>query len=225
MRSRLSPCWSKCRRAGLVGALLLVMGAGPAREATPTDQLRATADQVLRILKDPELRNERRTPDRRATIRDIAHALFDFEETAKRALGPHWRARTPAERKAFVQLFTALLERVYIGRIEGYRGETITYVDESTDDGRALVKTRIVTQQGAEVPIGYRMHRKGDRWLVYDVLIEGVSLVANYRTQFNRIIRTSSYEELVGRIKTKVSSLEERATEQAAPLRGRAQDS
>jgi phospholipid transport system substrate-binding protein len=212
------------RWAVLVGALLLLVGAGPASEAAPTDQLRAHVDRVLRILKNPELRNERRTPDRRTAIRAIAHALFDFEETAKRALGPHWRARTPAERKVFVQLFTDLLERVYIGRIERYRGQMITYVDESTDEGRALVKTRIVTQQGAEVPIDYRMHRKGDRWLVYDVLIEGVSLVANYRTQFNRIIRTSSYEKLVGRIKTTVSSAEERATEQTTPLRGRAQD-
>ena len=152
---------------------------------------------MVKILDDPELKKDTRAKERQAAVRRIAEEIFDFTETAKRSLGRHWLSRTPAERKEFVDLFANLLERSYLSKIELYSGERITYLGDAVDGEQALVRTKIVTRQGSEVPVDYKMFQQGDRWLVYDVIIEGVSLIANYRTQFNKIIQTSSYEELV----------------------------
>jgi phospholipid transport system substrate-binding protein len=157
------------------------------------------------ILHDPAFQGETKTRERCAAIRQVAASLFDFGEMARRALGRHWRARTPAERAEFTELFADLLERAYIARIEEYRGEPIRYRQGKIEGDRVTVHTMILTKGGAEVPVDYRMHREGDRWLVYDVLIEGISLVANYRTQFNRIIQTSSWDELVERMRAKTA--------------------
>ena len=179
-------------------ALVLALAAGPAW-ASPTDQLRQYTDHVLRVLDDPALKDA----DRRAAVRKIAVEIFDVAEAAKRALARHWQARTPAEREEFVQLFADLLERTYIARIDDYGGQRLRYVGEAVDGDLATVRARIVTRKGAEVPVESRMVRRADRWLVYDVLIENVSLIANYRAQFDRIVRTSSYEELVRRLKSR----------------------
>jgi phospholipid transport system substrate-binding protein len=167
--------------------------------AGPTEQLREYTDQVIKVLDDPALARG----DRRAAIRKIAHEAFDVNETARRVLARHWQARTPAERDEFTQLFADLLERTYIARLDEYGGERIRYVGESIDGELATVRARIVTRAGVEVPVESRMVRRGERWLIYDVLIENVSLVANYRSQFDRIVRSSSYEELVRRLKQK----------------------
>jgi phospholipid transport system substrate-binding protein len=190
---------------GLAVGAALVMSLAGGRPAAggPTDDLRAHVDRVIKALEDPELKKESRTAERRAAIRKIAAGIFDAEESAKRALGPHWAARTPAEREEFVRLFTDLLERSYVSKIELYQGEKIVYGPESVEGGQATVRTRIVTKQGTEIPVTYRLHRRDGRWLVYDVAIEGVSLVANYRTQFNKIIQSSSYEELVKRLRAR----------------------
>jgi phospholipid transport system substrate-binding protein len=180
-----------------VAALVLLI-ASPVW-AGPTDQLREYTDQVVKVLDDPALARQ----DRRAAIRKIAHDAFDVTETAKRVLARHWQARTPAEREEFTQLFADLLEGTYIARLDEYGGERIRYVGESVDGELATVRARIVTKAGAEVPVESRVVRRGERWLIYDVLIENVSLIANYRSQFDRIIRTSSYEELVRRLKHK----------------------
>jgi phospholipid transport system substrate-binding protein len=186
----------------VVGAALLA--AGTASAGPPTEQLRGAIDRVLKTVEDPTLKAENKTTDRRQAVRKIANEIFDWGETAKRSLGRHWQARTEPEREEFVRLFGDLLERAYISKIELYGGEKITYTGESIDDGFAVVKTKIVTpKQGTEVPVDYRLLRKGERWLVYDVVIEGISLVSNYRTQFNKIIQSSSYQELVKKMKTK----------------------
>jgi phospholipid transport system substrate-binding protein len=185
-----------------LGLLLSVVMVLPAAAGAPSDQLKAQIDRVLKTLDNPELKKEGRARDRRA-VRQIANDIFDFGETARRSLGRHWQPRTPAEREEFVQLFADLLERSYISRVELYGGEKIQYLGDSTEGDQAKVQTKLVTKGGSEIPIEYRMHRKGERWLVYDVIIEGVSLVANYRTQFNKIIQTSSYQELVRKMKTK----------------------
>ena len=177
---------------------LLLLAATPA-SAGPTDQLREYTDQVVKVLDDPSMARQ----DRRAAVRKIAHEAFDISETAQRVLARHWQARTPAEREEFTQLFADLLERTYIARMDEYGGERIRYLSESIDGSFASVKARIVTRTGTEVPVESRMNLHGDRWLIYDILIENVSLVGNYRSQFDRIIRTSSYEELVRRLKTK----------------------
>jgi phospholipid transport system substrate-binding protein len=174
----------------------------------PTDQLKAQIDRVLKTLEDPELKKEGRVKDRRAAVRKIANDIFDFSETARRSLGRHWQGRTQSERDEFVQLFTDLLERSYISKIETYGGEKIQYNGDTVEGEQAKVQTKLVTKgSGGEIPIEYRMHKVGDRWLVYDVVIEGVSLVANYRTQFNKIIQTSSFEELMNKMKNKQHEL------------------
>jgi phospholipid transport system substrate-binding protein len=149
----------------------------------------------------------RSAKDRRAAVRKIANDIFDFSETARRSLGRHWQGRTPAERDEFVQLFSDLLERSYISKIETYGGEKILYNSDSVEGDQAKVQTKLVAKGGSEIPIEYRMHKAGDRWLVYDVVIEGVSLVANYRTQFNKIIQTSSFKELMNKMKNKQQEL------------------
>ena len=183
--------------------------AGPAASAAgpPTDQLRSHIERVLRILDDPALRDPGKAIERRAAVRRVANEIFDFPETARRSLGPHWRARTAAERQEFVGLLGDLLERSYVSRIELYGGERIQYVGDVVDGEQARVQSKLVTRAGTDVPIEYRMLRRGERWRVYDVVIEGVSLVASYRTQFNRIIRSSSYEELVRKMKSRQDEL------------------
>jgi phospholipid transport system substrate-binding protein len=202
----------RSRRPFVVLALVLAL-AGTlltgrwAVAGVPTDQLRAQIDRVIKTLEDPELKKEGRAKDRRAAVRKIANDIFDFSETARRSLGRHWQGRTPAERDEFVQLFSDLLERSYIGKIETYGGEKIQYNGDTTEGDQAKVQTKLVTKGGGEIPIEYRMHKAGDRWLVYDVVIEGVSLVANYRTQFNKIIQTSSFKELMNKMKNKQQEL------------------
>lgn len=175
----------------------------PARAGAPLDQLHAQIDRVLRVLEDPEMKKDNHVRDRRAAVRKVADDIFDFQETARRSLARHWHPRTAAEQAEFVRLFADLLERSYISKIELYGGEKIIYVNDSLEGDAAMVRTKIITKNGTDVPVEYRMLRRGDRWLVYDVVIEGVSLVANYRSQFNKIIQTSSYAELVRKMKVK----------------------
>jgi phospholipid transport system substrate-binding protein len=184
---------------GIVAFAALLLLAGAPASAGPTDQLREYTDQVIKVLDDPALARG----DRRAAVRKIAHEAFDVTETARRVLARHWQARTPAEREEFTQLFADLLERTYIARLDEYGGERIRYVGESVDGELATVRARIATRTGIEVPVESRMVHRGERWLIYDVLIENVSLVGNYRSQFDRIVRSSSYEELVRRLKQK----------------------
>ena len=190
-----------------LGCVLSLVVVPPAAAGVPSDQLKAQIDRVLRTLEDPDLKREGRARDRRVAVRRIANEIFDFGETARRSLGRHWQPRTPAERDEFVQLFSDLLERSYISRVELYGGEKIQFLGDTVEGDQARVMTKLLTKSGSEIPIEYRMHRRGDRWLVYDVVIEGVSLIANYRTQFNKIIQTSSYQELVRKMRTKQEEL------------------
>lgn len=175
----------------------------PLHAGEPTDQVKQTTDSVLDILKNKELKRPEKTKDRRAAIRKIIDERFDFEEMTKRSLALHWRERSPEEKREFVTLYSDLLERNYIRKIEKYEDEKIQYAGETINDRYASVKTRIITKKNVEIPIEYRLLKRDTKWEVYDVVIEGVSLVNNYRTQFNNIIRTSSYEELLKRMKTK----------------------
>ena len=193
------------RRAALTAlALALALAAAPrAWAGEPAEQLSARIDQVLRILEDPALKPAERAEERRAAIRRVAHDIFDFEELARRSLGRHWQARTPEERDEFVRLLGHLLERAYLGKLELYNGERIVLLGDSVDGDLATVRTRVVTRQGTEIPVDYRMLRRGDGWRAYDVTIEGVSLVANYRSQFDKIIRRASFQQLVKQVREK----------------------
>jgi phospholipid transport system substrate-binding protein len=179
-----------------VGLMTLAVTA-PAWAGAPTEQVRQYTDHVQKILEDPALRSA----DKRAAVRKVAIEIFDVNETAKRALGPHWQARTASERNEFVQLFADLLERTYISKIDLYRGERLRYTAEAIDGEFATVRAKVVTNKGAEVPVEARMLKRGDQWLIYDIAIENVSLISNYRTQFDRIIRTASFGELVRKLK------------------------
>ena len=186
---------------------MTVLLAVPAAAVTPTETLKSYGDVVLKILEDPSLRAPERKQERRAAVRKVAEEVFDVSETAKRALGQHWQQRTPAEREEFTQLFADLLESTYIARIDEYGGERIRYTAEKIDGDTAIVQSRVLTKSGAEAPVEARMLRRGDKWYIYDVIIEGVSLINNYRTQFDRIIRTASYGELVKRLKDRKGTI------------------
>jgi len=187
----------------LLGALFMLLVASSASAGPATDQLRVGTDRVLKTLADPALQGPDRVAERQKALREITDPMFDWAEMARRALGRHWQTRTDAERQEFVPLFRNLLARTYATRIERYDGEQITYTGESIEGDQATVRTKIMDRTNRELPIDYRMVRGPDgRWLIYDVLIEGVSLVANYRPQFDQIIRTASYERLVEKLKS-----------------------
>jgi len=170
----------------------------------PTDQLREGVDRVVKILRDPELKGDKQIDQRRAAIAVVAGELFDFGEMARRSLAQHWDKRTPAEQKEFVRLFTALMQRSYVSKVDQQDAAgRMTYRGETMDAGHAVVQTTVSLSNGSEMPLDYRMHKPRDRWQVYDLSLDGISLVANYRAQFNKIIRTSSYETLVARLKSK----------------------
>ena len=170
----------------------------------PTDQVKQTVDAVIQILNNKELKKPSKVEERRAKIRETVEKRFDFEEMAKRSLALHWKDRTPQEKKEFTSLFSDLLEDTYIRKIERYEDEKVVYTDEKIDGPYATVRTRIVTTKEIEIPVDYKIFKQGQKWEVYDIIVEGVSLVNNYRTQFNQIIRSGSYEELVNKLKKKV---------------------
>ena len=189
---------------GIVVALVVMVAEREAWAGAPTEQLRTQIDRAIKVLEDPEMAKESRMVERRTAVRRIANEIFDFTETTRRSLGTHWQVRTPQERDEVTRLFADLLERSYIGRIETYSGERIQFLGDTIDGDQTTVRSRLITKQGMEIPVDYRMHRaSGDRWLTYDVAIEGVSLVANYRAQFNKIIQTSGYTSLVKKLAAK----------------------
>jgi phospholipid transport system substrate-binding protein len=184
----------------LTFAVVLAVAA-PALAGPPTDQLKQRVDEVVRVLDDPNLKDK--VGQRRAAVRKISEEIFDYPNTARRALGQHWNARSPEEQREFVGLFADLLDRAYFSKIDRYQGEKVRYGAETVNGNEAVVKTTIVTHAGSEIPVDYRMHRAGGGWLVYDVVIEGVSLVSNYRTQFNKIVQTESYQSLIQKLRAK----------------------
>jgi phospholipid transport system substrate-binding protein len=190
-------------RATTVFTALLLLAAVPANAGVPTEQLKGSIEQIIKILEDPATKGEQEIEKRRAALRQVAENIFDFEEAARRSLGRHWQSLSEQDRQEFTRLFSDLLERSYVSRIEQYSGERIAYRGDSAQGDTATVKTTFTTKSGTDVPVDYRMLKKGDRWLVYDVSVEGLSLISNYRGQFNKIIETSSFQDLVTRMKAK----------------------
>jgi phospholipid transport system substrate-binding protein len=185
------------------------MAPAPSRAGEPTDQVRGAIDRVLEILKKKDLQGKERRAERRTLLREEISKAFDFNEMAKRSLGPAWRQRTPEERKEYVAIFRQVLENSYLGKIEAYQGEKIRYVKDSVEDGRiATVETLIVTGKGQEIPLNYRMMKEKSDWRVYDVIIEEISLVNNYRSQFGGILQRSSFQDLLARLREMVKSSE-----------------
>jgi phospholipid transport system substrate-binding protein len=174
-----------------------------AAAGVPTEQIKATVDKALVVLKDPRFKPAAKLPERRDQLRQILYGRFDFTEMSRRALGANWRRRTPQEQEEFVRLFTEVLERAYAGIIESYTDEKIVYTNERIDGSFADVGSKIFTSKGEEYSINYKAHLVSNEWKVYDVVAENISLVNNYRSQFTRVIAHESYEELIRRLKTK----------------------
>jgi phospholipid transport system substrate-binding protein len=187
----------------VLGVTLALLPVWPALAGPVSDQFKADLMRVLKTVEESEGKPE---AARRAAIRAVAEPVFDWREMSARALALHWQVRTEEERTEFVHLFTYLIERAYISKVERYSGEPVNLVGERIEGSLAVVQTRFITPKGQEVPMDYRLLSKDGRWRVYDVIIEGVSLIANYRTQFDRVIRTSSYAALVERLKNPTPS-------------------
>lgn len=209
-------------RACVFGALMLLcpLSLVPGAWAgAPTDQLRDGVDRVFKILRDPEMAGDTNATQRRTAIVAAAGAIFDFREMAKRSLGQHWTARTPAERSQFVALFTDLMQRSYISKVDQHGSAKMVFRGEAVDGDYAVVRTTIPLSNGSEMPLEYRMHSADARWQVYDLSIDGISLISNYRAQFNKVIRIGSYETLVAKL---TSHQMEFSAPAAAPSKGRA---
>src|SRR5262245_32300118 len=172
---------------------------------SPTDQIKSTVDQVIQILTNPQLQGEEKKQERRKKLREAIFVRFDFQEMARRSLGAHWQRRTPEQQAEFIRVFSDLLEQTYVDKIESYNNEKFIYTNERVDGPYAEVGSKMRNSKGEEFSINYKLHRAGEDWRVYDLVVENVSLVNNYRSQFNRILTSSTYDELISKIKAKHS--------------------
>jgi len=170
---------------------------------SPTEQVRATVDQVLTIVRNPNPKSKAQMDALRAQLIEIIYPRFDFVEMAKRSLGRHWAGRTPEEQREFVKVFAALMGRAYADNIESYTSQNVLYTRESEDQNYAQVDTKIVTEDRLPLSINYKLHSVDKEWKVYDLVIEDISVVNNYRSQFNRVIARSSFADLVRTMKEK----------------------
>ena len=192
-----------------LAAWIMVAGAVAAPAMGPRETVESTVGRVVTLLQDGDtdtVKTEstaRQAADRRTEIRRLARELFDFEEVTRRTLSRHWAARSADERAEFVALFTDLLERSYVTRVEAYAGENIAYFGEAVDASYATVRSKILTDRRSEIALDYRLHLRDGRWRVYDLQIDGVSFVSTYRSQFDRIIQAESYSALLERMRKK----------------------
>jgi phospholipid transport system substrate-binding protein len=189
---------------GVALVLLALWGAAHVSADSVTDRLRPEIERVIQILEDPTLKSDGRATERRQAVRDITGGMFDWAEMARRTLGRHWDARSEAERAEFAGLFRQLVERAFMSKIEQYGGEKIVYAGEQVEGDQATVRTRVQSRSG-ETGVDFRLIAQGDRWLIYDVVVDGVSLIANYRAQFDGFLMRSSYPDLVRRMRDRVS--------------------
>jgi phospholipid transport system substrate-binding protein len=192
--------------------LLLIPLTGLAEVAsTPTEQVKETVDAVIALLKDKSLDRD----TRRNKIRALIDDSFDFQLMSQRALSTNWKKATPDQQQRFVDLFSRLLEWTYIGRIEAYTDEKVRYVDEKHKKGRAQVDTLILSGS-TEIPVNYRVHKVGERWRVYDVVIEEVSLIRNYRSSYREIVKQQGIDGLLAQMENKLKDLKAKADAAAA---------
>ena len=173
----------------------------PAEAGAPLDRVQSAVAAVIEIVTRPDLRGPTHLVARRAMLREVADDLFDFPEMARSSLGYHWATPSERERAEFLVLFTDLLERSYVTTIENYAGEQIVYVSETIEADYATVRSKILTTRGAEISVDYRLRRSAAGWSAFDVVLENVSLAANYREQINRVLRTTSFATLLSRMR------------------------
>ena len=185
-----------------LGMLLLV-----APESTfagvASDQLKQSVEKIQTILADPSLKGEANSATRRQKLKEAVNERFAFDEMAKRSLGAQWQKRSASEQQEFVRLFTDLLEGAYLSKVEEYSGEKIQFVNERQDKDFAEVNTKLINRKGEDFALDYRLVNLNGDWKVTDVVIENISLVNNYRSQFNRVLSKSSFEDLLQAMKQK----------------------
>jgi phospholipid transport system substrate-binding protein len=194
--------WS---RAGAGAAVLLALAwsAAPALAGgAATEAIKGTINEVIRILSDPNMKKPERAQERRKLLEKVVGDRFSYDEMAKRTLAAQWQKLNEKERTEFVDLFKRLLTNSYADKVEGYSGEQVQYINERLEGDYAEVRTKAVSGK-AEIPLDYRMLNRNGDWRVYDVVVDGVSLVSNYRGQFAKIIRTSGYDDLIKQLRDK----------------------
>jgi phospholipid transport system substrate-binding protein len=197
--------WSWGGLASGIACLLLLLGGvavQPAAAGGATEAMKSTIDEVLKIIQDKELKQPERTQERRQRLEQVIGDRFDYSEMSKRSLGAPWNTLSDKDKQEFVVLFKTLLTNSYAEKIETYSGEGVQYINERTEKDYAEVRTKVLTGK-TEIPLDYRLLNKGNDWWVYDVVVDGVSLVNNYRGQFSKILRSSTYADLVDQLRKK----------------------
>jgi len=193
--------------AGIMGICLSFgFGFPQAFAGPPTDSMKGTIDEVLRIIRDKELKQAAKAEERRSLLEKVVAERFDYQEMSRRALGAPWNQLSDKEKQEFVSLFQTLLTNSYAEKVESYSGEGVQYLNERTEKDYAEVRTKILSGK-TEIPLDYRLINHGADWRVYDVVVDGVSLVNNYRGQFTKILRASSYPDLVDQLRKKSDKL------------------
>ncbi|MFC1579528.1 phospholipid-binding protein MlaC [Thermodesulfobacteriota bacterium] len=186
-------------------SLFLLSNTSLLRAGGPEEKIKHTTHYILSVVNDPDLKHSDKTGDRKGLIRKAVDERFDWEEISRRSLGKHWKELTDNEKQEFVFLFSRLLERTYLEKLENFSGEKVYYEKEVIEGVYGSVEMKIMTSKGVPIQVKYNLRKKEDDWLVYDVYIGGVSLVNNYRNQFNNILRNSSYKTLAEKLKDKVA--------------------
>jgi phospholipid transport system substrate-binding protein len=187
----------------LLTAVALLFGPRSAAAGEPTEEIRSAINRGVEILSMARLDSQSGKAETINRLRTAVYPLFDFEEMAKRSLGPHWRQLDARRQKEFVAVFTELLEKTYANHIDLYDGQKVVYTGEVVDRDYADVRTKLIGKKGDNYSIDYKLSRVDGRWKIYDVVAEGISLVNNYRSQFNRVIARSSFDELMRKMKDK----------------------
>ena len=207
----------KARLLAVIAWLLLLFAIGVSEGAAmgqgrshgyaqnPTAQIKETVDRMISVLSDPSLKGDGKKNLRHQLAREAILPRFDFNEMAKRSLGSHWRRLTPEEQQKFVSVFSQFLEKIYITRIDAFNREKFVYTGEHVDQDYARVDSKVRTPTGKEFSIRYKLRLVANDWKIYDVVVENISIVNNYRAQFSRVIGQSSYEQLVYKMEQKLA--------------------
>jgi len=193
---------NKLTRRFFLVACALAFAPGAFAASSPTDDVRTSVDGILVILKNEALDNQQK----RAQMSTIINQRFDFRAMSQRTLATNWKKTSDVQKKQFVELFSQLIESSYVGKLEDYTDEKVTYPGEKVKGRKAVVETLIVTSSG-DVPVNYRLYSKGDQWLVYDVIIEGVSLISNYRSSYQEIMKDEGFDGLISKMQAKIDEL------------------
>ena len=194
-------------KQAILPLLFLVLGAPAlALAGEPTDQIKQTTDQLLAIVQTPSLQGPEKEIERKKKMRSVVDERFDWGAMARSAVGKFWHNFSEAQRTEFTKLFSDLVEKTYMTEVDSYSGEKILYKGDKVDGQYGVVESVVVTLKGTDVPVSYRVLKKRAAWLVYDINIEGVSLVNNYRSQIGSILNSSTYDKLISRIKAKIEA-------------------